>query len=179
MGEEPGQFFQAMPAVLLDGEGGVNLLFISHRDTGQLTALPEVTVRFARFPSIASMSGNNAAVRDLTQPFPVTSTFNIGLQHNDYQMAALEGCVIYCAYARTDPANPSLGSSIFVRRLLVGQCELADADMNARVNSADPVAFLSALAAGSPDADVNRDGVLNAQDFVDYTAAYTAVAGPP
>jgi hypothetical protein len=175
--EEPRLAVQAMPSIAIDKLGGINLIFIHHRD--QAGTPIEVTVRYARFDTVASMAGPASHVQDLTPLFPLTSTFQIGLLSNDYQMIAASGCVLYAAYARTDPAFPLRGSSVYVRRIVIGSCGLADADGDGNISSNDPPVFLAAMAANSLQADVNMDGAVDVQDSMEFFNAYNAAYPPP
>jgi len=160
-----------MPSIAFDGIGGINLIWAE--TPGNVDGPVSVTIRYARFNNTAALVGPASYTASLTPtPFPINSHFNIGLLSNDYQMLAASGCVLYGAYARTDPVNPSHGASIFVRRIVI-DCAVADADADSMVTSADPPAFLAAFSSGSATADVNMDNSVKRAGCCDFLAAYS------
>jgi hypothetical protein len=168
--------YQAMPSVAIDAMGGINLMWA---DTPAADDGPtDVTIRYARFNNTAALSGPASFIQSLTpMPFRLSSVFGIGRLQNDYHVLSASGCVLYAAYARTDPTNfDPHGGSIYVRRITIGTCATADVDGDSAVTSNDPNAFLAAFSTGSPLADVNMDDSVNSQDVVDFLAAYSAHA---
>jgi hypothetical protein len=167
-GEAPGQTDQVMPAVAIDPLGGINLLYVNSRDSDVSGGITRVAVRYARFPSVASLTGP-AFVRDLSPLFALTSQFRIGAGAHDYQMIVSAGCALYAAYAY--PADGGVGS-IFVRRITVGPCGTADADTDGAVTAADVALFSAAFPVAGQAADVNMDDRVNARDVLDFMGAF-------
>lgn len=177
-GEDPLLTIQSQPAVALDQDGGVNLLFVNARGPDVTDDATFVTIRYARFASVNHLTQPASFVRDLTPRFPTTNRYPIGTGRNEYHGLVHAGCVLYAAYPRTDPAaGPDGVASVYAVKIAVGDCGVADVDGDAAVTSNDAVAFASAYISAAPEADVNLDQVINSGDLAAFTTAYSAVTG--
>jgi hypothetical protein len=156
-----------MPSIAVDGQGGINIIFLR-------TAQPDntdppsvrVTVRYARWPSFASLAAfQRPFLADLSDPFrPWTGSFN------DFQMICAAGCSdVYAGWASSQSGTWDL----YVSHIDVGPCTaIADFDQNGSVDVADAAGFLAAFSASAPAADVNRDAAVNGSDFTAFMDDY-------
>ncbi|MEX2218959.1 MAG: GC-type dockerin domain-anchored protein [Phycisphaerales bacterium] len=183
---------QLIPAIAIDGEGGINILFIhTTSPDGPNTPTPPAqrtlaNVYYARFTDRTQLAAT-PFIDDLTpggfevSPIVNGSGLSIGFNLNEYMMLDAVGCTVYAVYCRTEipPVTGDRLGTVCFRRISVTDGCMADSDGDGAITANDPPAFMNAYAAGAPRADMNLDGTVNAQDGVAFLSAYAAASGTP
>jgi hypothetical protein len=182
-GEGPDQF---MPEVVVDDQGGVNILYYSTQNdplqrpdnaSGALLdayytrvtqfGTPQQTIATFRLthPSFCTLCEQCASA-----PCPYEDEFNPEFM-GDYHGIDTRGCLVMVSYATTqfgsDPANKRRHH--YTR--LINICP-ADADESSFVDGSDPIAYLALHSQQDPAADLTMDGVVNADDMIEFTNQY-------
>jgi hypothetical protein len=167
---------ELQPAITIDVYGGVDLMVMRTATNSLSTA----SMRFARWPNLASLTGGAApqTLLSLTGEFTVDASFPVGagMSGNDYQMITTSGCYLWCFYSRSGQAS----GNVYVRRIDVcpPAADIADFDRDSTVTTSDAVAFMAAYATGASTADVDGNQTINAADAVTYLNAYNQATNP-
>lgn len=177
--EESDQF---MPAVTVDGVGGVSILYYTTRnhdtDPDSSVLIQPMVARIPR-PPASNLGAYTGAVQiwklapashAWTTPFPRTSSPFVG----DYNGAASAGCFSWFSYMSTHEG----AYCVYVARLdICGQA--ADLNANGVIDAADAMPFIGSYGSAQPAADVNHDGSVDAEDVVVFNQCLISGCTPP
>lgn len=175
---------QFLPAVTVDALGGVDVLFYTTSPYVQPDDTPDADVmlqaRLVRIPSFSGSLTGGLQVWKLAQPFHAWVDLGTGNPKfvGDYNGACTAGCSSWFSFMQTAAAsNGDLYYGIYVAKLDV--CSLvADLDTNGALNAADAGAFVSAFSAGAPEADVNHDAAVDANDVAAFAQCVNCGCNP-
>ncbi|MCZ7631980.1 hypothetical protein FBT69_04330 [Synechococcales cyanobacterium CNB] len=183
LGLSPGEYGpdQFVPAIAVDSCGGVNLMFYDNRHDPDLTDAEEwVDVYYARIMGFGTANPVVQQWRLTPRSFRVDNlpTGFLGDYHN--LSVSADGNTLYAAYIARDMADPENGPrTCYLHRINVNPCEgfLLDFNGDGTVNEDDTAVFLAAFDAKAPEADLNLDWTVDAEDltlFLDWYASESA-----
>ncbi|HRQ71762.1 MAG TPA: hypothetical protein PLU35_01905 [Phycisphaerales bacterium] len=173
---------QFVPAIAIDACGGVNLMFYDNRHDPDLTDAEEwVDVYYARIMGFGTANPIVQQWRLTPESFRVDNlpTGFLGDYHN--LSVSADGNTLYAAYIARDMADPEHGPHTrYLHRINVNPCEgfLLDFNGDGNVDEADTTLFLAAFDAKDPQADLNLDWAVDAEDltlFLDWYASESAM----
>ncbi len=167
---------QLVPAIAIDACGGVNLMFYDSRHDPDLTDAEEwVDVYYARIMGFGTANPVVQQWRLTPQRFRVDNlpTGFLGDYHN--LSVSADGNTLYAAYIARDMADPENGPrTCYLHRINVNPCEgfLLDFNGDGTVNEDDTAVFLAAFDAKAPEADLNLDWTVDAEDLTLFLDRY-------
>lgn len=150
--------------------------------TKTLPSQTQVHTRYAMWSSIAALaSGQHPFLADLLLPngSPAISEGWEG-KGNDYQMAVSPDCSrVYIGFVCKRINTPGSTWDVYHTRIDFPLCAVAaDIDQNSALNSADVAAFGNGYLAGSPVADLNRDGANTPPDVALFMESFACQCNP-
>jgi hypothetical protein len=168
---------QVLPAIEIDGCGGVNLLFYDNRHDPDLTDADDyVDAWYARIVGFASGSPSVAHARLTSQTFPTPIGNPDFLGH--YQQLAAAGPArrrLYIPYIvnEYDSASGEWRVNCYAHRVQINRC-LSDMNLSGASEPEDITLFESAYLAQDSTADLNEDGSVDGTDAALFYDAHAA-----
>ncbi|MFN0132502.1 MAG: hypothetical protein ACKVW3_08250 [Phycisphaerales bacterium] len=167
---------QGMPAVTVDDCGQIHITYYNLRNDATLGV--RVRARMVTIPNFTASTQPACLNRDLAPEFsPVDITNGTkppGRELGDYLWVDSDGCFVYPIFVCGHEGQ----TRIYMGKIQTWPGCRADVDEDCYTGTLDFAAFAIAYAACDPEADVNKDSVVDAQDLTDFLTDYLAGGGP-